>query len=240
MPDNNFFVIEPKQMSASERLLIKVANKTFSLLKINHRMKPSLNPVVDMNTIEQRINYYHLLSSVIENNVEGDVVELGTFVGRCAMLFQRILDEHGSKKRLHVYDSFEKTFTIPGSVEKELVDNFNKAGLKQPVIHKGLFNETLPSQLPQKIAFMHIDCGWGGDPAEHRDILINCLENTYSRLSPGAVTVLMDYHDITLNEKAPVHNGGVKLATDIFLKDKPEKMVALFGGDASHGYFKKL
>ncbi|MBL4678342.1 MAG: hypothetical protein JKY70_19390 [Mucilaginibacter sp.] len=194
---------------------------------------------VDMNTVEQRINYYHLLSSVITFDIPGDVVELGCFTGQCAILFQKVIEQHTSNKQLHLFDSFHVPFTFKGDVEEELKQNFSRANLKQPIIHKGNFKDTLPSQLPDEIAFVHIDCGFGGDKMEHRDVLLHCFESIYPRMTKNAICVLMDYYDPQENAQGIDINPGVKLAFDIFFKDKPEQITALFGEMYNHAYFRK-
>ncbi|MEB0262805.1 MULTISPECIES: hypothetical protein [unclassified Mucilaginibacter] len=79
-----------------------------------------------------------------------------------------MIELNASDKQLHLYDSFFASFKVKGSVEDELKANFNKAKLKQPIVHKGDFKRTLPGELPAEIAFVHIDCGFGGDKMEHK------------------------------------------------------------------------
>ncbi|WP_161599551.1 TylF/MycF/NovP-related O-methyltransferase [Hymenobacter nivis] len=197
------------------------------------------NPVVDMTTVEQRINYFHLLDAVIAHQVRGDVVELGCFTGQCALLFQRVVQLYQADKTLHLFDSFETQFTLKGSVEEELKRNFKEEGLPLPVLHKGYFQDTLPTQLPGQIAFVHIDCGFGGDAQQHKSVVQYCLEEVYPKMSVGAVCVLMDYHDRTAPGTGYDANPGVKMACDEFLATKPEQMVSLYGNHYSHGFFRK-
>lgn len=201
-------------------------------------LAPYNDPNKEMNNVEQRINYYHLLNNTLENGIEGEVVELGTYVGQCALLFSKVLQTHNSKKEFHVFDSFEINFAEKGNIEKIFIENFKNASLPLPMIHKGLFENTLPTELPEKIAFVHIDCGWGGDVELHKKIMRYCLEQIYPRMTKGAVCALMDYYDP--HEINRDLNSGVRPATDAFLQDKPEKVISLYAGDCSHGYFKKL
>jgi O-methyltransferase len=191
--------------------------------------------MIDMTTVEQRINYFHLLDGVLFNAVKGDVIELGCFTGQCAVLFQEILQANNSEKKLHLYDSFEKRFTV----EDILIRNFRKKGLSLPVIHKGYFETTIPQQLPEHIAFAHIDCGFGGDLMEHKKIMLYCLNAIYPRLSQNAVCVLMDYHNPNEDDFALDANPGVKLACDEFFISKPEKVFSLYGNQYAHGFFRK-
>ncbi len=239
-PLNNFFVINEIQFASRKGRIPPLVNKVLKRLNLSYEFKKKINPSADMATLEQRINYYHLLTSVISEKTEGDVVELGCFNGQCAMLFQKTLNSLNSVKKLHLFDSFEVKFEITGSVEHELISNFKNNGLQLPIIHKGLFEKTLATDLPDKIAFAHIDCGFGGDVTDHKTIVLYCLEEVYKRLSKGGKCVMMDYHDAGSKDPGNDYNPGVKLACDDFFSDKPEQIICLYGGESSHGYFKKL
>lgn len=237
---NNFFVVENNREAGKRQFLIDYINKLLQKFGFWHRLTPILNPAINMNSLEQRINFYHLISNLVEHEIDGELVELGSFTGQCAVLFQKILDAHGSKKELHLYDSFQVTFTIENSIEDELLNNFEKNKLALPIIHRGVFKDTLPTELPEKICFAHIDCGFGGDKFEHKEMVLYCLQHLYPRLSKGGICVLMDYHDTASIDPGLDVNPGVKLATDEFLEDKPEDLILLFGNEVSHAYFKKL
>ena len=238
---NNFFINKPPFNLKKDSSFIGFANKVIKKLRLGYSLQPLPDSKVDMNSIEQRINYFHLIDAVIANKIEGDVIELGCFTGQCAMLFQKVIQDYQSEKALHLYDSFQSKFKLQGSVEEELKNNFQKAGLKQPVLHKGFFQDTIPGQLPEKISFVHIDCGFGGDKMMHKEIMLYCLESVYPRMTKGAVCVLMDYHDASVSGKSGFDaNPGATLATDEFLKTRPEKVIALYGNHYSHAFFRKL
>lgn len=235
---NNFFILDDRTVKVHP--IVRLINKTFRKLLIHYKLVRTINPAIDMNTVEQRMNFFHLITSVIDRNVDGEFVELGSFIGHCAVLFQEILDMHHSNKELHLYDSFEEKFTVLNDIEEELRNNFKKNNLKTPFIHRGFFKDTLPQELPDKISFAHIDCGWGGSSDLHKQIVLFCLENTYGRLTKGAICVLMDYYNSALPDgKSEDYNPGVKLACDEFFKDKAEKIICLYGNKIPHAYFKK-
>jgi O-methyltransferase len=79
-----------------------------------------------------------------------------------------------------------------------------EAGSKGLKLHKGLFEDTLPTAGLDRIAFAHVDCDWY-DPVAY------CLAGVADRLSPGGVILIDDYHDY----------GGCHLATDEFLRAHP-------------------
>lgn len=236
---NNFFITQHPFSQPKKSSLVRYVNAAMSKLGYRYKLQPKPDSTADMNSLEQRINYYLLLDSAIGNGVEGDVAELGCYTGQCAMLFEKVIEQNQSSKKLHLYDSFETKFAFTGGVEEELLKNFKLANLNMPILHKGYFNETLPTQLPEKLAFVHIDCGFGGDRFQHRDIMLYCFEQIYPKLSQGAICVLMDYHDDEEGDKGLDANPGVKLACDIFFGDRPEKIISLYGNEYSHGFFRK-
>lgn len=239
--DNYFITQSPYTKMRTNSSLLRLSrllNKGFRKLRLSLVVN-SIDTTIDMNTIEQRINYYHLLNRIIEKDVKGEIVELGCFTGQCALLFQKVIEQNSSAKKLHLFDSFDVKFTEKGIIEDVLIANFQAAGLRIPKIHKGNFHHTLPEQLPKEIAFAHIDCGQGGDKLAHKEILLYCFEQLYPKLSPGAICVLMDYNDPEINGTGHEANPGVKLAYDEFFKNKPEEIVALYGNQYFHAYFTK-
>lgn len=195
-----------------------------------------------MTSIEQRMNIYHLVSQVLAYGVEGDLIEVGTFTGQAATLIARVVAGEGRGQRVHVYDSFVPAFGDPNP-RQSLEQNFRQVGAPLPVIHQGLFSETLPSQLPDKISFAHIDVGFGATDEAQAEAqsatLCQVFEHVYPRLSRGAVCSIIDYWDATLHTTEVHENYGVALACQRFLSDKPEKVSVLYSGSVTQGYFRK-
>lgn len=233
---DNFFIADQPFHLNKNSPIVNLLDRGLQLVKAGYEISPLPDPIADMNTIEQRINYFHLLDAVISNQVPGDVVELGCFTGQCAMLFEKVIEMNESDKKLHLYDSFESKFSPGGSVEDTLKNNFRNSQLALPALHKGYFEQTIPDQLPTHIAFAHIDCG----PAAQKKTMLHCLASVYPRLSKGGVCVMMDYYDTAVNTTGYDVNPGVKFACDEFLRDKPEKIISLYGNQYSHGFFKKV
>ena len=197
-----------------------------------------------MTNVEQRMNMYHLVSQVLAYNVEGELVEIGCNAGESSVLITKILQEQGSSKKLSVYDSFEglpRGSEIDGAsyaagdlktTEGVLRKNFSKYNLPLPSIHKGWFQDTLPTELPEKICFAYLD----GDFYE--SIMIS-LKYVYPRLSPGAICLVDDYCDPEVNQRGWNKLPGVKKACDEFLQDKLERIEFIYSGSYSHGFFRK-
>ena len=82
--------------------------------------------------------------------------------------------------------------------------------------------------------------GVGGDAEKHAWLVTHGLRHVYSRLSPGAVLVVMDYHVPGRTMHGNDSNPGTRIAVDAFLTNKPEKPRLLYGGACSHAYIRKL
>lgn len=157
------------------------------------------------------------LETALERRVEGAVVEFGCYVGTSSLFLRRLLDAHRSDKELHVYDSFEglpekgpedqsllgEAF-VQGELHasmREFERYFTMAGLQQPTIHKGWFDQLRPQDIPPTIAFALLD----GD--FYQSIKVS-LQLVWPQLAPHAVLVVDDYD----NDKLP----GVARAVDEF------------------------
>jgi O-methyltransferase len=218
---------------------IALANKVLALVGVKSRLVPPNDPWHDMTSQEQRLNIYHLVSQVLHHDVPGALVELGCFAGETAAMIQKINQTEGEPpKELHLFDSFEVGFALSEPVRHVLEGNFERHGLPLPVIHEGRFDATLPTELPDQIAFAHVDCGFGGDQDDHAKLVIYCLEHIYPRMAPKGIILLMDY----------VHpqvwpswdgNAGAGRGADAFFADKEETVTVLFAGEMSQGVVHK-
>lgn len=147
------------------------------------------------------------LQTVLEREVEGDVVEFGCYEGTTALFVQRALLARGAKKTLHVYDSFEglppksaQDASPAGSQfqagelaasKAALVRHFRQAGLELPVIHKSWFAKLSPADLPPRICFAFLD-------GDFYHSIRDSLNHVWPRLSPGAVVAIDDYQTESL------------------------------------------
>lgn len=155
------------------------------------------------------------LEEVLINGIEGDVVEFGCYTGTTSLFLQRLLMEYGSKKQLHVYDSFaglpakvSQDQSVAGDqfVEGELfakksqfIMNFKKANLPLPTIHKGWFKDLNDNDVPGQVALAFLD-------GDYYESIHDSLRAVWPKLAKGAVVIVDDYH----NEALP----GAKKAFD--------------------------
>lgn len=217
------------------RLLNKVMRKAGCSWEITRRYDPH----EDMMSLEQAANLQLLLASVLRDGLEGDLVEMGCYVGCTSAVIASVLAPQGLVDRFHVYDLFSIELGTSRDIRRVFEENFRTLALPLPRIHAGDILQTLPAQLPERIRFAHIDLGVGGDVQLHARLVTHALEAIYPRLERGAVVALMDLHLPGVTLDGFDANPGMRAACDGFFKNKPEKPVTLYGGPYSHGYFVK-
>ena len=165
------------------------------------------------------------LEACLENDIPGGVVEMGCYTGTTSLFIQRLLVTT-DKRKFHVYDSFEGlpeksikdqspagTQFETGSLiatKLQFINNFKKAGLPLPSIHKAWFKDLSPTLLPTPVAFAFLD-------SDFYDSILTSLRLVWPRLSPGATVVVDDYH----NEALP----GAKRAVDEWLQHHKYKQI---------------
>lgn len=169
-----------------------------------------------MSTVTDLLQRYQLISDQINKQqltiilgeletslaLDGAVVEFGCYIGTTSLFIRRLLDAHQDHRAFHVYDSFaglpaKSAADASGAGEQfqagelaiskqQFVQQFKKAGLRPPIIHKGWFGELTAADLPEKIAFAFLD----GDFYES---IRDSLKLVLPRLLPGGVIVIDDY-----------------------------------------------
>lgn len=140
-------------------------------------------------------------------DIDGDVVELGCYLGTSSLFIRRVLDKAGSTKTFHVYDSFEGLPEKLGqdqsaagdqfvagellATKKQLIEQFRKAHLAVPVIHKGWFEDLTVQDIPDKIAFAFLD-------GDYYSSIRTSLKLIESHMSPDGIIVVDDYRNEAL------------------------------------------
>jgi len=162
----------------------------------------------------------------LTQRVPGDTAECGVYLGASSYLICRFNRSLGAGTRHHVmFDSFEG-LSAPESADG---DYWREGDLSVPLdaVRKALaeFADTeylkgwIPSRFPEvaerRFSFVHIDVDLH---APTRD----SIEFFYPRLNPGGILLCDDYGCTTCP--------GATQAIDDYLRDKPEKMLALCSG----------
>jgi O-methyltransferase len=152
--------------------------------------------IIASNQIEKLV---HGLLNVHENNIEGDVVEFGCFVGESSKYLMKTLVELNSDKKLFVYDSFEglpnltqweensgwRAGTLKTS-EEVLISNFETNGLPLPTIHKDWFCDVPQDKIPEKIAFAFLD-------GDFYNSIYDSLSKVYDKVQDGGYIFFHDF-----------------------------------------------
>lgn len=142
------------------------------------------------------------LEKVLEQGVEGAVVEFGCYIGTTSLFIRRLLDARGDNRKFHAYDSFEglppKTREDESRAgeqfrageltvsKKDFLTQFKKARLRAPITHKGWFKDLADADLPGQIAFAFLD----GDFYES---IRDSLKLVLPRMQGGGAIIIDDY-----------------------------------------------
>ena len=166
-----------------------------------------------MQSVERLYALYQSVRYIAEQPIEGDIVECGVYKGASLMAASYVLQKlRDTKRRLHLYDTFagwpdqgtrdsrfhpshrptESTQThwgIKAVISLEAVQqNLWQTGYpKENIIFiKGKVEETLPKNIPNKIALLRLDTD-GYESTYHE------LTHLYPKLSVHGLLIIDDY-----------------------------------------------
>ncbi|MFJ3882611.1 TylF/MycF/NovP-related O-methyltransferase [Streptomyces sp. NPDC090077] len=185
------------------------------------------------------------LADLTARGLQGAVVELGCYRGAMALWIRGVLESLGDHDReIHVYDSFQG-MPAPGTEDSDHLaagelrsspDDVRAThttwGRPAPVIHPGWFDETLPKELPDDIAFAYLD-------GDFYDSTLTGLTHCVTRLVPTGVLLVDDYADSTVNPRAWDGLPGVKRACDAYFGTPSPVTVVVGEGDLAFGRYEK-
>lgn len=143
------------------------------------------------------------VEKVLENNIDGDLVETGVWRGGATIFMRGLLKVyHVQDKNVWVVDSFEglppaeandggdlSMIDVLKVSLDEVKSNFDRFGLLDDQVKflKGWFSETLPGAPINSISVLRLD----GDLYSST---MDSLENLYHKISPGGFLILDDYY----------------------------------------------
>ena len=154
------------------------------------------------------------LEETLRELPSGDIAELGCYVGTTSIHIQPIALRYA--RQFHVYDSFAglpaktKEDESPAGLEfqrgellaskKQFIQNFNKANLPLPVIHKGWFSDLTGKDMPNTLCFAFLDGDFYGS-------IYDSLQLVWPRLVTQGKVLVHDYGRATLpGAKRAVHH----------------------------------
>lgn len=134
--------------------------------------------------------------------LDGAVVEFGCYIGTTSLFIRRLLDIYQDTREFHVYDSFEglppktkedesragEQFQVGELAvsRKQFLQQFQKAGLKPPSIHKGWFSELTAADVPDKIAYAFLD-------GDFYKSIRDSIKLVRPHMQKGGVIIIDDY-----------------------------------------------
>lgn len=158
-------------------------------------------------------------------DVPGDTAECGVFQGAGSYLICKANAQSQQKRTHFIFDSFEglsAPAAIDGSYWKprdmavgEDIVKANLATCTDFELKRGWIPDRFPDVADRRFAFVHID-------VDLHQPTLDSLAFFYARMSPGGVILLDDWGHTTCP--------GATKACDDFLRDRPEKVVALSDG----------
>jgi len=161
-------------------------------------------------------NIQFCVEQIINDRIEGDLIETGVWRGGACILMRGILKVYGvTNKLVWVADSFEGLPKPTNKIDKhdpagnhyrdselavsleQVEANFSAYGLLDEQVRflKGWFRNTLPKAPIEKLALMRLD----GDLYEST---MDALVNLYPKLSIGGYVIVDDYNNIPACKKA--------------------------------------
>jgi O-methyltransferase len=199
-----------KLLKAADRILrkrdmvIQRIHHTTKERRMNGRDWPSYSET--MIGIKRLQNIEYCISTIIKDNVEGDLIEAGVWRGGAAMYMKAVLDALGSDRNVWLADSFEGLpkpntelypddagldFSHTDELKVSLAEvkaNFEKYDLLDSRIKftKGWFKDTLPHLEAKKLSLMRLD----GDLYESA---WDSIVNLYPKLSVGGFVIVDDW-----------------------------------------------
>tara|TARA_Y100000310_G_C20422719_1_gene687446 strand:+ start:55 stop:711 length:657 start_codon:yes stop_codon:yes gene_type:complete len=157
-----------------------------------------ISPMMGRNQIIGVLDHLH---QVLQKDIPGDIVELGCNVGTTSIFIRKLLDEYGSDKKFHVYDSWqglpEKHEKDKNEVERQFskgmcktnkdtfIQNFKTRNLEVPEIHSGWFKAVSDDNYPEKICFAFYD-------GDFYTSTIDSLEKTFHKIERGGIIIIDD------------------------------------------------
>jgi len=190
-----------------------------------------------MTSIERLYALFKSLQYIINNKIEGDIVECGVWKGGSAMMCAYYAKKYNIDKKLYLYDTFsgmskpsERDIDYGGRAvltNKELLEseycsdmccvsleevkkNLYDTGYPIENINfiEGKVEDTIPHIIPKTISLLRLDTDWYKS-TKHE------LEHLFPRLSVGGVLIIDDYG----------HFQGAKDAVDEYFKKNTTKIL---------------
>ena len=221
-------------------LLTKLANRVLPRYRLTWPelawfADPALNSLLARFGEEQGLNAHRRLALQellrLTAGVPGDTAECGVYKGCGSYIILQGNSQGLQPRTHHLFDSFgglsaptaeDGDYWKSGdlAVSEDLV-RANLSEFTDLEFHKGWIPERFSDVADRRFSFVHVD-------VDLHQPTLDSLHFFYDRMSDGGILVCDDYAFLTCP--------GATEAVDLFLSDKPEKMLRLPGGG---GFFVK-
>ncbi len=165
-------------------------------------------------TVETCYNTIDMVNYILNNNIQGDIIECGVAAGGQLALIKRVLNNREQQRNIIAFDSFEG---IPYGIEAKdkeqagigyIPDMDGRLESTGITVHslencmsniiecvgdvnnitfvKGWFQNTLPEYKPNKIALLRLD-------GDLYDSTMVCLKHLFKSVVKGGVVIVDDY-----------------------------------------------
>jgi hypothetical protein len=196
-----------ENMSALKKLNRRI--RLFGMMPVGHTFRMwkdfvSVKPYTLVEYPRLAAMYELLDESEQYNDLEGAIVECGTWNGGYARLMYDVGAHYGKKRHTWLFDAFDGG-PPPTSADMKVTGRMGKAapngasprlcaeafgGVDSSLVHivPGLFQDTFAKNLAQvgPIAYLHLD-------ADFYEATKYCLDHLYDQMSPGGIIIFDDY-----------------------------------------------
>jgi hypothetical protein len=160
--------------------------------------------------IRDYLDLCQTIAYLVRSDIPGDIAEFGSFKGHSGYLLSRLVEAHGSQKKVYLFDTFEK-FPVEtigmdafwSDTHSVDFDEVKSKFLDRPNVQlvRGDFTNTFDSTGIRQLSFVYIDC----DSYRATTYLMERLFDKV--LAPGGVMILEDYgHAALLGNRLAYHH----------------------------------
>lgn len=149
-----------------------------------------------MTSVDRMVSLIHAIKFIIDNNIQGDIVECGVWRGGSMMIVAKMLLMHGETNRIiYLYDTFEG-MSEPTDNDVSLDGEFAASQLQRTPKGQGVWCEASIEDVRANM----ISTGY---PAEKIRLIKGKVEDTIPAVLPGPIALLRldtDWYESTRHE----------------------------------------
>lgn len=206
LPETDYKSLQDHDRYGVADFISPLPNYSVDIFSIYEEALNHFTPKCDLRDF---MDVCQLLDSLERNRVPGAIAEFGSFEGHSGYLMADFLNRTHAKRRLLLFDTFERFPSEPFGIDQFWSDShpvdFQTLKRKFEVfpfveLIKGDFTETFDQTGIQQLAMAYVDC----DSFRATEFLLNRIFNDV--LAPGGILAVEDYgHPQLLGSRVAVH-----------------------------------